>query len=65
MSKVEYNVLLYENVQVEYGVFLKKIKAKTARLHELNMDKSENEIVGGEPDEGEELPVRKKSDKER
>ena len=40
-----------------------ELKAKTARLDELNillnMDKKENEIVGGEPDEGE--MIEKKS----
>lgn len=46
-----------------------ELKAKTARLDELNillnMDKRENEIVGGEPDEGEEPPSRKGRDYER
>ena len=46
-----------------------ELKAKTARLDELNillnLDKKENEIVGGEPDEGESEPVRKRSDRER
>lgn len=42
-----------------------ELKSKTARLDELNillnMDKRENEIVGGEPDESEvELPEKKK-----
>ena len=42
-----------------------ELKTKTARLDEvnilLNMDKRENEIVGGEPDEGEtEIPEKKK-----
>ena len=40
-----------------------ELRAKTARLDELNillnMDKKENEIVGGEPDEGE--MIEKKS----
>ena len=31
----------------------------------LNVDKRENEIVGGEPDEGEELPEKKQRDLER
>ena len=31
----------------------------------LNVDKRENEIVGGEPDEGEELPEKKPKDLER
>ena len=42
---------------------------KTDRLNELNallnVDKRENEIVGGEPDEGEELPEKKQRDLER
>ena len=37
-------------------------KAKTDRLNELNallnVDKRENEIVGGEPDEGDKRPKR-------
>ena len=40
------------------------LKAKTERLNELNallnVDKKENEIVGGEPDEGDETPTRNK-----
>lgn len=40
-----------------------ELKAKTDRLNELNallnVDKRENEIVGGEPDEGEEPPEKK------
>ena len=46
-----------------------ELKAKTARLDELNillnMDKRENEIVGGEPDEGDDVPVQKSRDYER
>lgn len=46
-----------------------ELKAKTARLDELNillnLDKNENEIVGGEPDEGDEPPKRKERDYER
>ena len=46
-----------------------ELKTKTARLNELNallnVDKRENEIVGGEPDEGEELPEKKTRDLER
>ena len=46
-----------------------ELKAKTARLNELNallnVDKRENEIVGGEPDEGEEVAERKAKDLER
>ena len=45
------------------------MRSKTARLDELNillnMDKRENEIVGGEPDEGDEPPDRKGKDYER
>ena len=44
-------------------------KAKTDRLNELNallnVDKRENEIVGGEPDEGDELPDRSPKELER
>ena len=47
----------------------KLLKAKTDRLNELNallnVDKRENEIVGGEPDEGEEPPEKKPRDLER
>ena len=47
----------------------KLLKAKTDRLNELNallnVDKRENEIVGGEPDEGEELPEKKPRNLER
>ena len=46
-----------------------KLKTKTARLNELNallnVDKRENEIVGGEPDEGDEEPTPKSKDRER
>lgn len=46
-----------------------ELKAKTARLDELNillnMDKKENEIVGGEPDEGETVGGRKEKSYER
>ncbi len=46
-----------------------ELKAKTDRLSELNallnVDKRENEIVGGEPDEGEEPPEKKPRDLER
>ena len=46
-----------------------ELKAKTARLDELNillnMDKRENEIVGGEPDEGDDVPVPKSKEYER
>ena len=43
--------------------------AKTARLNELNallnVDKRENEIVGGEPDEGDDTPTPNNKDRER
>ncbi|MGI6700419.1 MAG: DEAD/DEAH box helicase family protein [Christensenellales bacterium] len=46
-----------------------ELQTKTARLNELNallnVDKRENEIVGGEPDEGDEEPTPKKKDRER
>ena len=46
-----------------------ELRAKTARLDELNillnMDKKENEIVGGEPDEGEVVGGRKEKSYER
>lgn len=46
-----------------------ELRSKMARLDELNimlnLDKNENEIVGGEPDEGETQPQRKGRDYER
>ena len=46
-----------------------ELQTKTARLNELNallnVDKRENEIVGGEPDEGDEEPTPKKKNRER
>ena len=46
-----------------------ELQTKTTRLNELNallnVDKRENEIVGGEPDEGEELPEKKPRNLER
>ena len=46
-----------------------ELREKTARLDELNillnMDKKENEIVGGEPDEGEAVGGRKEKSYER
>ena len=46
-----------------------ELKTKTARLNELNallnVDKRENEIVGGEPDEGDEEPTPKNKNRER
>ncbi len=47
----------------------RELKTKTARLNELNallnVDKRENEIVGGEPDEGDEQPEKKAKEYER
>ena len=46
-----------------------ELNSKTARLNELNallnVDKRESEIVGGEPDEGDEEPTPKNKDRER
>ena len=46
-----------------------ELKSKTSRLDELNillnMDKPENEIVGGEPDEGDEHVPQRSKDRER
>ena len=46
-----------------------ELKTKTSRLNELNallnVDKRENEIVGGEPNEGDEEPTPKSKDRER
>lgn len=46
-----------------------ELQTKTARLNELNallnVDKRENEIVGGEPDEGDEEPTPKKKERVR
>ena len=46
-----------------------ELKSKMARLYELNillnLDKNENEIVGGEPDEGEAQPEKRERDYER
>ena len=46
-----------------------ELKSKMARLDELNillnLDKNENEIVGGEPDEGEAQPEKRERDYER
>ena len=46
-----------------------ELRSKLARLDELNillnMDKTENEIVGGEPDEGEVPNIRKEKTYER
>jgi hypothetical protein len=46
-----------------------ELKAKTARLDELNillnLDKRENELADEEPDEGDEVPQRKEKSRER
>lgn len=62
----------FETAKQEIGKpFAKEeeLRAKTARLDELNillnMDKKENEIVGGEPDEGEAVGGRKEKSYER
>ena len=67
VSSKEKSIYAYEpnsTVSKAYADF-----TKTDRLNELNallnVDKRENEIVGGEPDEGEELPEKKPKDLER
>lgn len=55
--------------EIKTGNIKEELKTKTARLNELNallnVDKRENEIVGGEPDEGDEEPTPKSKDRER
>ena len=70
-NNLENTLKQYETAKVEIEKpFAREdeLKAKMARLDELNillnMDKRENEIVGGEPDEGDE-PLQKKNDRER
>lgn len=67
VSSKEKSIYAYEpnsTVSKAYADF-----TKTDRLNELNallnVDKRENEIVGGEPDEGEEPPEKKPRDLER
>ena len=68
VQEIENNEKQFESAKVAVEKPFEKeeeLKSKTARLDELNillnMDKRENEIVGGEPDEGEaELPEKKK-----
>ena len=67
VSSKEKSIYAYEpnsTVSKAYADF-----TKTDRLNELNallnVDKRENEIVGGEPDEGEELPEKKPRGLER
>lgn len=62
----------YETAKVEVEkpfVHEEELKGKLSRLDELNillnMDKKENEIVGGEPEEGESEPMKKEKSKER
>lgn len=57
----------FDNAKVDVGKPFsqeEELKTKTERLNELNallnVDKRENEIVGGEPDEGEEEPEKRK-----
>ena len=78
-KRLEINEQELENVKTQFEtakVDVKKpfnqeeeLKTKTARLNELNallnVDKRENEIVGGEPDEGDEEPTPKSKDRER
>ena len=68
-----------ENIQNQFETAKKEVeksftkeeelKSKTARLDELNillnMDKRENEIVGGEPDEGDDVTIQKDKNYER
>ena len=62
----------FETAKVDVGKPFnqeEELTAKTARLNELNallnVDKRENEIVGGEPDEGDDTPTPKNKDRER
>ena len=78
-KRLEMNEQELDNVKTQYETAKvdvekpfnqeEELKTKTARLNELNallnVDKRENEIVGGEPDEGEEPPEKKPRDLER
>ena len=62
----------FETARVDVGKPFnqeEELQTKTARLNELNallnVDKRENEIVVGEPDEGDEVPQRKEKSYER
>lgn len=62
----------FETAKVDVGKPFnqeEELTAKTARLNELNallnVDKRENEIVGGEPDEGDDTPTPKNKVRER
>lgn len=74
-KRLEVNVQALENTKEQFEVAKvdvdkpfsqeEELKAKTARLNELNallnVDKRENEIVDGEPDEGDDEPKKDKS----
>lgn len=78
-KRLEMNEQELENVKTQYETAKvdvekpfnqeEELKTKTARLNELNallnVDKRENEIVGGEPDEGDEQPEKKAKEYER
>ena len=78
-KRLEMNEMEFDNIKKQFETAKvdverpfpqeEELKAKTDRLNELNallnVDKRENEIVGGEPDEGEELPEKKPRDLER
>ena len=78
-KRLEMNEQELDNVKTQYETAKvdvekpfnqeEELKTKTARLNELNallnVDKRENEIVGGEPDEGDEEPTPKNKDRER
>ncbi|HFM9337516.1 TPA: LPD11 domain-containing protein [Enterococcus faecium] len=79
VKRLEMNEQELENVKTQFETAKvdvekpfnqeEELKTKTARLNELNallnVDKRENEIVGGEPDEGDEEPTPKSKDRER
>lgn len=78
-KRLEMNEQELDNVKTQYETTKvdvekpfnqeEELKTKTARLNELNallnVDKRENEIVGGEPDEGDEQPEKKAKEYER
>ena len=78
-KRLEMNEMEFDNIKKQFETAKvdverpfpqeEELKAKTDRLNELNallnVDKRENEIVGGEPDEGEEPPEKKPRDLER
>ena len=78
-KRLEMNEMELDNIKQQFEIAKvdverpfpqeEELKAKTDRLNELNallnVDKRENEIVGGEPDEGEETPEKKPRDLER